>query len=361
MVGWYEAWAGKEIAPVSFTTRDGRPIAAWPDYWQQFRDMIDIAYDTYGIRTELTIFADAQLMPTKAARINHMQTILNNLVGREHKIMHLEVANEAWQNGFPDSQGVADLREFCQYLTDRTSLLVAISDSQGDGSVTEQLYGGSTADIATEHFSRDIGTVEGGWLPVRSTWDFESLSGVPPGSNNEPIGPGSSVAEERDPIKLVMAAAFAWGANLPLYVFHSEAGVFGNTTFESNPGIRDYVHSQRDHPARHGQLGAQRRQGSRRRVHHLLQRPGQQVVAGGRRGHQRRGPQHRQDQGRRVLHLPDRHSRRRRGTRSPQADEFQVYNPLTGAVAYNLTKNTGDRFTLPRARGHTSSRASSRT
>ncbi|HWP40237.1 MAG TPA: hypothetical protein VNL70_04880, partial [Tepidisphaeraceae bacterium] len=124
MVGWYEAWAGKEIAPVTFTNRAGQTVQAWPDYWQQLRDLIDIAYDDYGLRTELTIFADAQLMPTKAARLQHMQTILDNLQGREHKLILLEVANEAWQNGFPGAQGIAELREFGGYLNARTSIPV---------------------------------------------------------------------------------------------------------------------------------------------------------------------------------------------------------------------------------------------
>ena len=241
MVGWYSAWLGKEIAPVTFTAHDGYVVQAWPDYWQQFRDMIDIAYDTYGLRTELTIFADAQLMPNKATRITHMQNVLDNLVGREHKIMHLEVCNEAWQNGFPDAQGVADLREFCQYLTDRTSILVAISDSQG-GAPTVELYSGSTADIATEHFSRDLSFPESGWQPVYDCWHLDLLSGVPPGSSNEPIGPGASVNQETDPIKLVMAGAFAWGAGLPLYVYHCEAGIFGVSTFESSPGVGSYIY-----------------------------------------------------------------------------------------------------------------------
>jgi len=39
MVGWYSAWQGKEIAPVNFNNQNGVPVAAWPDYWQQFRDM----------------------------------------------------------------------------------------------------------------------------------------------------------------------------------------------------------------------------------------------------------------------------------------------------------------------------------
>ncbi len=243
MVGWYDVWQGLEIAPVNFNNENGTFVAAWPDYWQQFRDTIDIAYDDHGLLTQVTIFADAQLMPNKNNRISHMQTILDNLAGREHKVIMIEVANEAWQNGFPDSQGIADLREFAQYLAERTSILVAITDSQGqDNASITNLYNGSAADIATEHFTRDVGTIEGGWLPVRAPWDVESAVGVPPVSSNEPVGPGSSVSTENDPIKLVMAAAFAWGANLPMYVYHTDAGVFGLTTFESKPGVGDFVH-----------------------------------------------------------------------------------------------------------------------
>ena len=38
---------------------------------------------------------------------------------------------------------------------------------------------------------------------------------MPPAISNEPIGPGSSVSSEADPIKLCAAAVFAYLANLP--------------------------------------------------------------------------------------------------------------------------------------------------
>jgi hypothetical protein len=59
---------------------------------------------------------------------------------------------------------------------------------------------------------------------VYDCWDVADLPGCPPVSSNEPIGPGSSVNTETEPIRLVMAAAFAYTAKLPMYVFHSEAG-----------------------------------------------------------------------------------------------------------------------------------------
>jgi hypothetical protein len=242
MVGHNAAWDGLEIAPVSFTSREGKRVEAWPDYWLQLRDLIDLAYDRYGLRTQITIFADAQLMPEKEARIEHMRKLLAEVVpGREHKIILLEVANEAWQNGFPGDEGVLQLREFAKYLCDRTAIPVAITSNHdwpelGSFRGFEQVYAGGIADIATWHFSRDRRTNDG-WAPVYDCWELGERAGFPPVSSNEPIGPGSSVNTEQEPIRLVMAAAFAYSAKLPMYVFHSGAGVFGRTRFEDMPGI----------------------------------------------------------------------------------------------------------------------------
>ena len=241
MVGWTDL----EIAPIGFTNSQGTWIPAWPDYWQQFRDCIDIAYDTYGIRTEITIFADAQnCMPDSGDRYTHMDNVLANLAGREHKAILIEVANEYWQNGFSDPGGVQTVRDFGQYLADRTNMLVAHSSTFGGTNQTLlEMYANSAADIATEHFSRDNGTSEGGWLPVRDCWRVADLyPTIPPVSSNEPIGAGSSVSTETDPIKLCSAAAFAWIAQLPMYVYHSKAGVWGDVTFEGSAGFGAYQH-----------------------------------------------------------------------------------------------------------------------
>ena len=97
MVSWDEL----EIAPVSFTNRQGRLVEGWPDYWDHFRDLLDIAAK-HHLRVEVTIFADAQVvMPSLAARQAHLDELLKNIAGREQHILFLEVANEAWQNGFP--------------------------------------------------------------------------------------------------------------------------------------------------------------------------------------------------------------------------------------------------------------------
>jgi hypothetical protein len=237
MVGYYPAWEGREIAPVSFTSREDKRVDAWSDYWQQLRELIDLAYDRYGMRTQITIFADAQLIPKKEDRIVHMQKLLAITRGREQKIVMLEVANEAWQNGFPGHQGVLDLREFAAYLNSRTEIPIAITSNHDAGrKAFDEIYADAKADVATWHFSRDRRT-DDGWKPVYDCWELADRPGFPPVSSNEPIGPGSSVDAEEEPIRLVMAAAFAYSARLPMYVFHSEAGVFGKARFEDMSGI----------------------------------------------------------------------------------------------------------------------------
>jgi len=254
MVGYYPAWEGLEIAPVAFENKHGKKVAAWPDYWQQLGRYIDTAYDKFGLRTQVTLFADAQLMPDKDARIEHMRRFLAETVpGREHKIIMIEVANEAWQNGFPEDAGVVDLREFAKFLADGTTIPISITSNHdwpelGSPKGFEQVYADSAADLATWHFSRDRRT-DDGWKPVYDCWEFGERPGFPPVSSNEPIGPGSSVNAEMEPVRLVMAAAFAYAAKLPMYVFHCEAGVFGKSAFEEMPGIDQFGHLLRLLPA----------------------------------------------------------------------------------------------------------------
>ena len=108
------AWDGKEIAPVSFTNSAGHAVAAWPNYWNEFQGFLDLVA-SYGLRTEITIFADAQcVMPNTATRQQHVATMLHKIAGREDKIILIEMANEAWQNGFPEPAGRDDL---CGYAT----------------------------------------------------------------------------------------------------------------------------------------------------------------------------------------------------------------------------------------------------
>jgi hypothetical protein len=73
---------------------------------------------------------------------------------------------------------------------------------------------------------------------VRQPWEYVYCTGVPAvASNNEPIGPGASVATEDSPIRLLAGAITTHVANIPMYVFHSRAGVRGDVDIATMPGI----------------------------------------------------------------------------------------------------------------------------
>ncbi len=224
---------------------DGREIDwHWPDYDAVIAGLTDLAYDGYGLRVEWTLIGDGQLnLPDEADRYALVDRFLAMSVGREQKIIHFELANEAWQNGFEGEAGIAQLRALTRYLRDRTEVLVAASAPAG---VTcedyELVYGGDVADVATIHFDRNIALADGPWRPVRQPWELEYCTDVPVGSNNEPIGPGASVASENEPIRLVAAAIATYVSNLPFYVYHTSAGVRGDAEIYEMAGFDAFRH-----------------------------------------------------------------------------------------------------------------------
>jgi len=356
------SWDGMEIAPVTFTNRFRRVVEGWPDYGSQFQDLLELA-GRHGLRIEITVFADAQyVMPSKPMRQAHMDRVLRAIAGHEQQVMHLEVANEAWQNGFPGAQGVADLRAFTQYLADRTRVLVAITsydDTSDQGIIS--MYKGSAADLATVHFSRDKRTPEGGWLPVRDCYRAGNLPGVPPVISNEPIGPGSSVDAESDPIKLCGAAAFAWIANLPGYVFHSRAGIYGweqccppsgnPLRFEQVPGIDAFAHLRRILPP--DLASWTRNDGIESGAPFTVfcnDKPNQywSGASGPTNGCVRNIGS---SKGGQFVCLPMGIPGGGVTLEARRDVRFEALNPLTGAVVTNLTLHAGKRFTLPQGPG----------
>lgn len=231
-----------------FTDRTTDPN--WPDYDEVLAGLIDLAYDTYGIRTHLTIFGWTQQVPTasrRAALVDRIAAIAN---ARPAKVWAVELANESWQNGFGGEAGIAELRELGRRLNAATTVPVALSAPPGDDpnrapslpSAVCALYARSGVDLVTMHYERDF-RGDGPWRPVRQPWgwtadyDGSGYPVLPPWacvgqlpravSSNEPIGPESSVLADDDPLRIVLGYVTTFVAGNSAYVFHSGPGIRG--------------------------------------------------------------------------------------------------------------------------------------
>jgi hypothetical protein len=209
--------------------RDRRVDPSTPSYDQDVAAFTDWAYRDYGLRVQWTIFGGVDFAPTPQARRSLLERFARMTRGREQEIFAIEVANEAWQNGFPGDAGRTELHALAKVLKSQTTNLVALSAPQSsncDG--VRSLYAGSAADLVTLHLPR--ASITGGaiWNTFRDPWSFRDCSGVPAlMSSNEPIGPESSVASSDDPGVLAALAAVTYGSGIGAFVLHTGAGVRG--------------------------------------------------------------------------------------------------------------------------------------
>jgi len=207
----------------------------WPDYAATLKGTLDLC-GSHGMRVALCLFASIDRFPTTMDCEAFVDRVVEAVRGREHLILHWEVANEGYGTGSDRGQ----LRHLCRYLRQRVAGPVAITSAQ-DAVEAHHLYDGDIATLATEHFARDINLADGPWRPIRQPWGWPGeyhaaweqaypsvpAPRLPPCSNDEPIGPYSSVATEHDPLRLITAAAVSYICGCPSYVYHCGPGIFG--------------------------------------------------------------------------------------------------------------------------------------
>lgn len=212
------------VGGATWEDRESNPH--WPDYDRVIADATDWVFDEFGMRTMWTIFGGTNFTPTRDSRRQLVDRFVAMASGREQKIMHFEGCNEFWQNGFGGDEGLRELKDLCTRLKD-SGLLVALGAAE-DSRVAHSYIGWEP--MATVHYDR----ANPPWRPVRQPWGYpgeylekEHLNGPMPklSSNNEPIGPQSSVAEENRALPLIMAFVTTFVAQNSAYVFHAGPGI----------------------------------------------------------------------------------------------------------------------------------------
>lgn len=226
MVGT-ESWSDRVIDP------------GWPDYWNVV-DRLAARAARHGLRLQVALFADAQvMMPEMARREAWVDRWAARASAEPDRFILLETANEAWLNGLDDLDQLVTLTE---RLNARTDVLVAASapscgppasDVAADSSevcAVEWRRLAAAADVITPHLDRNIASSEGPERAIRRPWELlfgPRTLGVRTWINNEPLGPQSSVESDDDPARLAMAAAVTWLAQGAAYTLHTGAGVRG--------------------------------------------------------------------------------------------------------------------------------------
>jgi hypothetical protein len=196
-------------APYAFGPRD----AGWLDRVRLVRDSIVAA----GARVAWTLFGGNALTPAEQMRL--VEDILVVCQERPASVQYVEISNES--QGFKDDDGPRRMRGFAEIFARHGYPTALTSAAHGD----DELYPGSAATVATEHFDRE--PTENGWRPVRQPWGYWDRQNFPPTFiNNEPIGPGSSVASETDPLRLACGAVVTWIASGCAHVIHPAAGIY---------------------------------------------------------------------------------------------------------------------------------------
>jgi hypothetical protein len=188
----------------------------WPDYVDVVRGTTQLA-NSYGLRVEWTIFGggtsqtDAQFRAATQRVVEALRPVVGG-------VQFVEIQNEE----LGPSNALA--RELAAYMRSQLGVEVAITGTPEKG--LGPLYSGSAATLTTVHFDRAPG--DWGWRFARQSWGFYEIPGVPARfTSNEPKGSSSSVAFEKDRVRIASDALVTWISGGASYVWHSGDGIYG--------------------------------------------------------------------------------------------------------------------------------------
>ncbi len=210
----------------AWSDRSADPRA--PGFDEAIAGVTDLAYSN-GLRVEWTLFGGTDSVPTESDRTAVVDRFMTMAATRGEKIMHWEVANEAWGEGSATPIPTDELKRLAQRIQSRAPQAVATTAANAgdDGCGTGTQYG-PWATIRTKHLDREKGSEGGDWLYVEQPWKIQFCTPPPRAwTNNEGAGPASSVEHDANPLRLTMYAATTWLAGGAGYVYHSGSGVFG--------------------------------------------------------------------------------------------------------------------------------------
>lgn len=216
------------------------------NYPDDLRGTIDFVF-TFGFRTWLTIWPGIEQHPTQDDRKRFLRdVIIPVLRATIDKILGVEIANEAWQNGFPGEQGKADLHELAAMLrAEFPHLPIALTAGEGydnvagDGKGSMFVYQGSVANVRSYDQERSL--EEDGMRAVRQAFGQLPAPGVgddASSANIEPPGPWTTGGDLQNATAIVASAIETFACGGAIYCLHLSAT--GTAFAKDSPRQRPY-------------------------------------------------------------------------------------------------------------------------
>jgi hypothetical protein len=197
----------------------GQPGDSWQDRiidpnWPDFQDVLaDALYEmkVRGMRALVTIFADVtQNVPNESSRTAHVDRVLQVLLQHPECVCNVAISNEGI--GF---DGTSEINRHVARVQQQSAFLCS-----GLCSVEEP-----PATVFAARTERKTTGDGGMWEHTEQPYDLKDTHLV--ASDEEPIGPQSSVAEDDDPLRNTAHAVCAWVCRAPIYCYHCGAGIRG--------------------------------------------------------------------------------------------------------------------------------------
>lgn len=206
------------------------------------RDVVTVLESAraHGIRMLAAIIGKGNGMDRQDRRRPYVRRMAQILRDYPDVVLLAQVMNEPYAEGRVTPNELLELEDII--MAEAPNLITSTGahgfEDQGGG-FDRRAWGR----VGSPHLDRDKTKSEMQDRPWRQPWDW-GLQGAA-WVNDEPIGPGASVATEERPLVLRSHATVTFMAGGYAYCYHCDGGIRGNSDATQAPGYRDVVNAKR--------------------------------------------------------------------------------------------------------------------
>lgn len=202
-----------------------------PFYEADVRRLLD-TYRAGGLRlSSACLIGKGNGTDRQSVRRAHVQRLASIMKDYPDVILVAQMMNEPTVMGYASEGELLELEGLFRQIA---PAIVTSTGAYPDNGYAE--HADAWGQIGTPHLPRDTDKSEMKDRPWRQPWEIAMLGKG--WVNDEPIGPGASVASERRPLVLRSHAAVSYISRACSYVFHADEGIRGLGDLTAVPGYR---------------------------------------------------------------------------------------------------------------------------